>query len=105
MCTNIYNINIYIYIYIYIYIHIYKCALRSCDSLWLGVAMPGFSHPGESFFQVAQKPQLPKPLLREPQQALQKLEKFPALLCENATPAFDEWAHYIRVDLMGESLV
>lgn len=38
------------------------------------------------------------------QQALQKLEKFPALLCENATPAFDEWAHYIRVDPMDTDL-
>jgi len=32
------------------------------------------------------------------QQALKKLEMFPALLCEGATPSFEEWARYIRVE-------
>lgn len=32
------------------------------------------------------------------QQALEKLERFPALLCEGASPNFDEWAYYLRID-------
>jgi hypothetical protein len=32
------------------------------------------------------------------QQALRKLEKFPALMCEGSTPQFEEWARYLRVE-------
>ena len=28
----------------------WKCALRSCENLWLGIAKPGFTHPGQIFF-------------------------------------------------------
>lgn len=31
------------------------------------------------------------------QQALQKLQTFPALMCENAIPVFEEWAAYLRI--------
>merc|ERR1719169_126576 len=31
------------------------------------------------------------------QQALRKLEKFPALMCEGTTPNFEEWSRYLRI--------
>eukprot|EP00434_Breviolum_minutum_P002146 symbB.v1.2.001893.t1/scaffold101.1/size361152/7 len=31
------------------------------------------------------------------QQALAKLEKFPALLCDGAVPTLEEWAYYLRI--------
>jgi hypothetical protein len=32
------------------------------------------------------------------QQALQKLQRVPALMCKSTAPEFDEWAYYLRVD-------
>merc|ERR1719310_1911073 len=31
------------------------------------------------------------------QQALRKLEKFPALMCESTTPTLEEWSNYLRI--------
>lgn len=31
------------------------------------------------------------------QQALRKLEKFPALMCESTTPTLEEWSRYLRI--------
>jgi len=31
------------------------------------------------------------------QQALRKLEKFPALMCENTVPTLEEWSRYLRI--------
>jgi len=32
------------------------------------------------------------------QQALKKIEKFPALMCESTTPSLEEWSNYLRID-------
>mmetsp|Transcript_17227 Transcript_17227/g.54387 ORF Transcript_17227/g.54387 Transcript_17227/m.54387 type:complete len:652 (-) Transcript_17227:36-1991(-) len=32
------------------------------------------------------------------QQALAKLEQFPALMCSSSTPSFDEWSAYLRIE-------
>jgi len=31
------------------------------------------------------------------QQAIKKMEKFPALICETVKPSFEEWAYYLRI--------
>jgi len=38
------------------------------------------------------------------QQALRKLEKCPALMCEGSQPAYDEWAFYMRIDPLDSKL-
>lgn len=38
------------------------------------------------------------------QQAILKLERFPALLCEGSVPGLDEWAYYLRIDPMDSVL-
>ena len=45
----------------------WKCALRSCENLRLGITKPGFSHPGKTFFRSRENPCLQNPLSREPQ--------------------------------------
>eukprot|EP00435_Cladocopium_sp_Y103_P019646 s10_g4.t1 len=39
------------------------------------------------------------------QQALAKLEKFPALLCDGAVPTLDEWAYYLRIEPKDKDLL
>lgn len=39
------------------------------------------------------------------QQALAKLEKFPALICDGAVPTLDEWAYYLRIEPKDKDLL
>ena len=34
----------------------WKCALRSCENLCLGIIQPGFSHPGQTFVRSRESP-------------------------------------------------